>query len=685
MNADGAAGAPRAACVALALGLAALTLPFDPRWLDFEATRRALACVVAAILLAASEWRRAQPGVRNRVFVPAAMALVGWVGMRGAGAINGGEGLLRIGYWASLGVGVLVGMAFTRRQLAVTVLPTGLAVAAYGIAQAFGLEWPAGYGHSGEAVSTLGNRNVAAECEVLAFACAAFLLATAPRVWLAGIALSIAALAIGANGTRTGLVSATVVIGLAWLGAAEPLRRARRAGLLAATALLALGVLARSGASEAVPLVPGANQATSSTIALRVAVWKGVLATIGDAPILGCGAGQLRFAYPLHRRQDEIEASTFGRRFPTLVDSAHCDPLEVTAELGIVGALLAIAFLVAVLRGSGARSADLLPLVAFATHALVRAPLGNAPAAFVAALWLGSLASNGEARPRPAWQAPIARVVGLALAAYAVWLTAGPLLAAQDVAAWLRTGDATRLDAAIRRHDSEPRYRSLRIQELCGGFEANSTTLARSGPAEYSACSADLDALQRLDPFNTESLLLLAQLAHGAGEHAMASAAVARVLALDRREPRAQKLAAAFLVGEGKHREAAATLYADPHPRLRLQLARTFADFASATDGTARALFTRESAFVRAVDALIADPASSSARDSADEFGRLASADDPRVRVVLARALLAAGKAEATDRLAPPRLELGRAERALLAPLLEALRIRPVWAAAATR
>lgn len=680
MNADGAAGAPRAACVALGLGLAALTLPFDARWLDFEATRRALACLLGAIgFTALVAWRKLPP-IRGGWML---LLLCTWALARTIGTINTGEARLRVLWWFTLACAVPIGAVFSRRQLALASLPTGLAVAAYGIAQALALDWPAGYGGEREAVSTLGNRNVAAECELLAFACAAWWIATAERFRLAGFALLAFGMALGANGSRAALVAVPVVVGLAWLRARPHARRARSLWLWCSLFAVVAGGFERGRpVIERGPFNVSTAATAPSTVEVRLALWKGVLGMIAEAPLLGHGSGQLRFAYPQYRTQGEIEASSFGRQFPTLVDSAHNDPLEVAAELGLVGTLLCAAFLVTVLRG--ARLLDLLPLLAFGVVALARAPTGNAPAALVAALWLGTLATRSE-KPARHGGARVAVILWMPLAlAY----SSGPVLASFDVASWLRSGDATRLDTAIERHGSEPRYRSLRIRARCGGIEDDGTPVRR-GRAEFAACREDLDALARLDPYNTESLLLIAQLAHGAGERELARAMVVRILTLDRREPRAQLLAAVLLFDEGKHPQAIATLYADPHPRLRERLSETLLGLRDApaivTDARARALYERECAFVYAVDEMTASPASEDARAAAEEFGRLAGADDPRVRVVLARALLAAGKPDAADRLAPPRLELGRAEQALLAPLLDALRVRPAWAASETR
>lgn len=680
MNQTVAAGAPRAACVAVGLGLAALTLPFDSRWLDFEATRRALACILAT--LGALGWLVVRRPVAIRGLRWLAL-LCAWALLRTIDVTNGGEAGLRAAYWCALAAAVFVGADLTRRQLVSALLPTALFVAVYGIAQGCGLVFPEGYARAGEAPSTLGNRNVAAECTLLAFACVAHGIAADPRWRALGLALPVLGLALGTNGTRAALVAIPIVVGIAAWRADAAARGARRAwlacGVLAVLAGLSLRALDGQDAPARAAATAGSGQTLApSTIDVRLALWSGVLAMIGDAPLAGHGTGQLRFEYPRYRTQAEIEASTFGRQFPTVVDSAHDDPLELAAELGLVGVALLAALLVAVLRGRPLL--ETVPLLAFGVVAIFRAPLGNAPAALVAALWLGTLARR-EGRGHTL---PLRLVAGVA-ALGGVVLAGPPLLAASDLAAWLRDGEPERLDAAIERHPSEPRYRSLRVRARCGGIEADGT-LVRRGAAEFEANRDDLDALQRLDPHNTESLWLLAQLAHGAGRNELAQAALARILGLDPREPRAQLLAAVLLFEAGRHREAAATLYADPHPRLRARLADTFAGLATAPalreDAAARALYAREEAFVRAVDLLALGPASAEARAAAEAFARNAAAEDPRARVVLARALLAAGKPQAADDLAAGTLDLRGSERTMLAPLLEALRERPAWASA---
>jgi hypothetical protein len=678
VNETVAAGAPRAACVAVGLGLAALTLPFDARWLDFEATRRALACILAT--LGALAWfvgRRPVP-IRG---LPWLALLCAWALIRTIDVTNGGEARLRAAYWWALAAAVFVGAGLTRRQLVTALLPTALFVAVYGIAQGCGLVFPEGYARAGEAPSTLGNRNVAAECTLLAFACAAHGIAADTRWRGLGLALPVLGLALGTNGTRAALVAIPIVVGIAWWRAAATARGARRAWLACGVIAVLTGLSLRALDGPEAPVPAAATAGTGpilapSTIDVRLALWSGVLAMIGDAPLAGHGTGQLRFEYPRYRTQAEIEASTFGRQFPTVVDSAHDDPLELTAELGLIGAALLVALLVAALRSRPLL--EILPLLAFGVVALFRAPLGNAPAAVVAALWLGTLARReGHLR------ALTLRVIAGLTALGGCVLAGPPLLAAADLAAWLRDGEPKHLDAAIARHPSEPRYRSLRVRARCGGIEADGT-LVRRGAAEFDANRDDLDALQRLDPHNTESLWLLAQLAHGAGQVELTRAALARILGLDPREPRAQLLAAVLLFEAGRHREAAATLYADPHPRLRARLADTFAGLAAAPaladDAAARALYGRERAFVRAVDLLVLGPASAEARAAAEAFARSAAPDDPRARVVLARALLAAGKPQAADELATGTLDLRGSERAMLAPLFAALRERPAWA-----
>ncbi|MFO1051512.1 MAG: O-antigen ligase family protein [Planctomycetota bacterium] len=665
----------RGATIALALGIAAITLLFETRWIDAEATRRALAGVVVGIGLLLT-WRPGRvQGIRGGLPL---LLLCGWAALRCIDAVNVGEAILRAAWWITLAITVFAGAQFDRRSIAQAALPTGLLLAGVTVAQSLGLVGWCG-GSPLDPVGTLGNRNASGEVLAIAFAFSAWLHGVGAPRWNA-VALFALALVFTANGTRAAMLGALLVA----IAIRLVLGRRDRYGLLLAASVCIVATLVprwnrTSPATEAptrTEISADPVAFTPSTIAVRLALWRGVGAMVADAPMFGHGTGQLRFVYPRYRRQEEIEASSFGRQFPTVVESAHDDPLEIAAELGLVGVALIVWFLGRALRGADLASCAVL--LAFAVPSLFRSPLGNAPAALLAALWLGALAARRQPIEPRARRHPALVVLGCAL----IWLCWQPLYAAQNAAWWLDGAVDSSLDSAIALHPSEPRYRSLRIEARCGGLESDGTLRKRTA-AEYAACRDDLAALAVLDPDNTNALFLTAQLAQGAGLRDVAREALTRILRLDPREPRAQMLAAVLLFQEGKHAEAIDRLYADPHPRLRQRLADTLTALGTAPevkdDTAARALYAREAAFVRAIDACAKDPTGAATRDAIHAFTALTRTDDARAQVLRAHEAMADGRRGEAEALATSYAALSSSARRLLAPVTQGLTALPAW------
>src|SRR5690606_18127947 len=221
----------------------------------------------------------------------------------------------------ALGVVFVAASRLRCGDVARAVLPAAALVAAYGIAQVAGLEWPAGYAVGSElGVATLGNRNVASEVAAVALGIAGWSTARGGRPLTAATMVVLAAY-LGLNGSRAGLAGGGLALALvAWQAWRTGAPRAL-AVLLAAAVLVAghLGRPQRVVASAAEAASPVAAE-PPSTIDLRVELWRGGLAMLQDAPLLGHGTGQFRYAYPAFRSQAEIEQSTFGRRFPTVAE-----------------------------------------------------------------------------------------------------------------------------------------------------------------------------------------------------------------------------------------------------------------------------------------------------------------------------------------------------------------------------
>lgn len=86
----------------------------------------------------------------------------------------------------------------------------------------------------------------------------------------------------------------------------------------------------------------------------REYIWRQTWNMIRAHPLLGVGFGAYQTAYPIYTHEDGL----------WVIDKAHNDYLQLLAECGIVGGVLALWFIVSIFRAvaSGARSRD--PLVA---------------------------------------------------------------------------------------------------------------------------------------------------------------------------------------------------------------------------------------------------------------------------------------------------------------------------------
>jgi O-antigen ligase len=87
---------------------------------------------------------------------------------------------------------------------------------------------------------------------------------------------------------------------------------------------------------------------------VRGEIWKNTWTMILDNPLTGVGMGAYETAYPIYT----LETGTHG-----ITAQAHNDYLQILADAGLIGAMIALWFIVALFRaiGRGIRSAD--PLV----------------------------------------------------------------------------------------------------------------------------------------------------------------------------------------------------------------------------------------------------------------------------------------------------------------------------------
>jgi len=234
-----------------------------------------------------------------------------------------------------------------------------------------------------------------------------------------------------------------VLAGLACTGGALAVAGLRRAGgpapaaarrqvwvprALGAALLALFAVLVASappgGAGDDAPPAAGPVGGPTGGIAVRRALWRDALALVRDHPLVGVGPGQVHAAYPPYRSREEIEASTFGRRFAANVEVPHLhhDLLEGWARWGLVGGLPWTVLLVlaawrggrAALGGDALRAGAGAAVVAVAVNALVHAPLLTNPAAALPSFALvGALFAGGPVRPRLARAAAVAGALAL--------------------------------------------------------------------------------------------------------------------------------------------------------------------------------------------------------------------------------------------------------------------------------
>lgn len=130
------------------------------------------------------------------------------------------------------------------------------------------------------------------------------------------------------------LIAGVVVAGVLWMAPNQVVDR----------------ITGRSRGSEA--------QRAETFFSSRGWIWRDTIAMIRLNPIIGVGLGAFETAYPIYSKDDG--AIVLGKSYA--VDRAHNDYLQVVAEGGFVGGVLALWFLVSVFRAvsRGAKSNDSL-------------------------------------------------------------------------------------------------------------------------------------------------------------------------------------------------------------------------------------------------------------------------------------------------------------------------------------
>jgi len=289
----------------------------------------------------------------------------------------------------------------------------------------------------------------------------------------------------------------------------RPRRGLALAGALALLACVA-GVALPGGARDVDARLARTLDDTASW-SVRVGLWRDTLALAREAPFLGVGLGAWGDAFPRFDRR------SYDGTAPV---AAHNDYLELLAELGAVGLVLALAALVAAIRclrsslarrsatGRPLAAATLAGLAAVAVHALVefdlQIPAIAAACALLLALALRPTLPRAPAGTRARGAAAAGALCGLAGLA----LTIAP--------SW--SGPPPSTAAALARIDAYP-ARARHHRELARLLDAPATARWRR---------RELEIAHWLAPRDPRALDMLAASRAAAGDRAGALRALAR-------------------------------------------------------------------------------------------------------------------------------------------------------------
>jgi tetratricopeptide (TPR) repeat protein/O-antigen ligase len=298
----------------------------------------------------------------------------------------------------------------------------------------------------------------------------------AARVLLVGGVL-VLALALGLTLSRGGLVSTAAAL-LAMLALALTARTGSRVTLaILAIALVVVTYAGWVGLGAVTDRFSVAMRDPASD--LRPRIWTATLRLVGDAPVAGIGLGAFRDAFSPHQ---PVESLT-----DKFVDYAHNDFLQLLAEAGVLGLLIAVWATVALLafltRAWCARRDPFVrgfllggtgAIVAVIVHSFVDFGLhlpGNAVMLVVAAGLLPLAATlhrdGGEERvglDRWSWHLSPQWAAASVLVATAGVVAAAVLLLPPSVAGWERARAASTL-AGVWRRDSVPQGDLVRARD----------------------------------------------------------------------------------------------------------------------------------------------------------------------------------------------------------------------------
>ena len=206
---------------------------------------------------------------------------------------------------------------------------------------------------------------------------ATYLLRRSP--WLWAVASLPLLLTLFATGSRVGVLSLALIVGVALLRSRRARSWQRKAWLAAGLTALILAWFAASAFTR---------DTADSALSQRLLLWRDVWTIIVQTPWFGVGWGQLNFAWTL---------TPLSARAPDVFDHAHSLPLHLAVELGLPITVFVLALLALTLwlsRRAGRTRAGATAQLMLATvllHSLFEYPLWFAyfllPSAFLLA-WL---------------------------------------------------------------------------------------------------------------------------------------------------------------------------------------------------------------------------------------------------------------------------------------------------------
>ena len=225
------------------------------------------------------------------------------------------------------------------RPVAAAALAAGAAIAVLGLGQRIG-----GWTFVPQAfppAATFANKNIAAQFAVgvLPFALVWMARPRRGRSGAAAMAAAVLLLAfVAVSRTRSAAVAAAVeaLVLAAWWG------RSRKwvAPLAVAAAVLVMAMAVQQRWASA-------SSAAAASVQGRIAIWRNTLVMIREHPVVGVGLGAHSLVYPAYHRRAVVDPLFSSR---VRLDFAHNDYLQLTAELGLIGAVLLGALAVAAVR-----------------------------------------------------------------------------------------------------------------------------------------------------------------------------------------------------------------------------------------------------------------------------------------------------------------------------------------------